>query len=61
MGGAGLGANVNNPVLKDTVQVPAGGYVVIRYYTDNPGACHGGFKTNSKNISIGFILFFYYL
>ena len=36
MGGLS-GVNVVNPVLKDTVHIPSGGYVVIRYYTDNPG------------------------
>ncbi len=25
--------------LKDTVLVPAGGYVVIRFLADNPGSC----------------------
>ena len=30
-------ANLVNPVKKDTVHVPAGGYVVVRYLTDNPG------------------------
>lgn len=29
--------NVDRPPLKDTVLVPVGGYVVVRFYTDNPG------------------------
>lgn len=29
--------NLRNPPLKDTVVVPRGGYVVLRYYLDNPG------------------------
>ncbi|XP_074657291.1 uncharacterized protein LOC141910498 [Tubulanus polymorphus] len=38
------GLNLFDPPLKDTVLVPAGGYVVIRFKADNPGAwglhCH---------------------
>ncbi|KAK3101843.1 hypothetical protein FSP39_006762 [Pinctada imbricata] len=38
------GININNPILKDTVIVPSGGYVVIRFKADNPGPwffhCH---------------------
>ncbi|XP_048753990.2 uncharacterized protein LOC125665390 [Ostrea edulis] len=30
-------ANLVNPVLKDTVTVPANGYVIIRFKADNPG------------------------
>ena len=30
-------ANFKSPPLKDTVFVPVGGYVVIRFYSDNPG------------------------
>lgn len=29
--------NLRNPPLKDTVVVPRGGYVVLRFYLDNPG------------------------
>ncbi|XP_052682463.1 uncharacterized protein LOC128163044 [Crassostrea angulata] len=29
--------NLRNPPLKDTVMVPRGGYVVLRFYLDNPG------------------------
>eukprot|EP00105_Crassostrea_gigas_P026981 XP_011448154.1 PREDICTED: laccase-11 [Crassostrea gigas] len=29
--------NLQNPPLKDTVVVPRGGYVVLRFYLDNPG------------------------
>ena len=36
--------NLLNPILKDTVIVPSGGYVVIRFKADNPGPwffhCH---------------------
>ena len=36
--------NLDNPPLKDTINVPAGGYVVIRFRTMNPGLwfvhCH---------------------
>lgn len=31
------GLNLKNPPLKDTVNIPAGGYVVIRITADNPG------------------------
>ncbi|XP_070533730.1 uncharacterized protein [Ptychodera flava] len=31
------GLNLVNPPMKDTVIVPVGGYVVIRYVADNPG------------------------
>lgn len=27
-------------VVKDTVSVPVGGYVVIRFYANNPGNCN---------------------
>ena len=33
--------NLDRPPLKDTVVVPAGGYTVIRFKADNPGACEG--------------------
>lgn len=31
------GVNLVNPPLKDTVNVPANGYVIIRFMADNPG------------------------
>jgi hypothetical protein len=31
------GLNFNNPPIKDTVNVPASGYVVVRFKSDNPG------------------------
>ncbi|KAK3102208.1 hypothetical protein FSP39_009609 [Pinctada imbricata] len=38
------GLNLDNPILKDTVIVPSGGYIVIRFKADNPGPwffhCH---------------------
>ncbi|XP_074657796.1 uncharacterized protein LOC141910847 [Tubulanus polymorphus] len=38
------GLNLHDPASKDTVLVPAGGYVIIRFVADNPGAwgmhCH---------------------
>ena len=37
LGGNIPGLNEINPPLKDTVIVPAGGYVVIRFLADNPG------------------------
>ncbi|XP_056007907.1 uncharacterized protein LOC125666817 [Ostrea edulis] len=39
------GLNLKNPPLKDTVSIPAGGYVVIRITADNPGywALHSTF------------------
>ena len=41
------GLNTRNPPRKDTIQVPAGGYVVIRFKSDNPGKwlmhCHVDF------------------
>ncbi|CAG8558843.1 572_t:CDS:2 [Diversispora eburnea] len=50
--GVGSGVNMNNlttrnlvnPVVRDTVQVPGGGHIIIRYIADNPGVwafhCH---------------------
>ena len=34
-----LGSDINliNPPVKDTITVPPGGYVVIRFKADNPG------------------------
>lgn len=32
-----LKRNFNNPPLKDTIQVPSGGYVILRFYANNPG------------------------
>ena len=38
------GLELQNPVRKDTVNVPTGGYVVVRIKADNPGLwsmhCH---------------------
>ncbi|XP_074657288.1 uncharacterized protein LOC141910494 [Tubulanus polymorphus] len=38
------GLNLNDPPSKDTVLIPRGGYVIIRFKSDNPGAwgmhCH---------------------
>ena len=31
------GLNIRNPPIKDTVNVPWGGYVVVRIIADNPG------------------------
>lgn len=33
------GLNLMNPPIKDTVSVPAHGYVIIRFVADNPGTC----------------------
>lgn len=38
-GGKVAGLNLATPLLKDTVTVPIGGYVVVRIKTDNPGKC----------------------
>ena len=42
--GAAQGLNLQKPPLKDTINVPTGGYVVIRFRTMNPGLwfihCH---------------------
>lgn len=39
-----LKRNLDNPPLKDTVQVPSGGYTIFRFHADNPGVwsfhCH---------------------
>lgn len=39
-----LKRNLDSPPLKDTVQIPSGGYTIFRFYADNPGAwlihCH---------------------
>lgn len=32
-----LRRNLKNPIRKDTVSVPDGGYVVLRFKADNPG------------------------
>ena len=37
LGGNVPGMNLLNPPVKDTVTVPAGGYVIIRFPADNPG------------------------
>ncbi len=37
LGGNVPGMNLLNPPVKDTVTVPAGAYVVIRFPADNPG------------------------
>ena len=34
---SGLRRNLINPPLKDTVQVPSGGYLVFRFFAKNPG------------------------
>src|SRR5689334_12059935 len=36
-GGNVPGLNLDNPPEKDTVTVPVGGYVVIRFVANNPG------------------------
>ena len=33
-----LPRNLENPVKKDTVMVPDGGYTIIRFKADNPGS-----------------------
>ncbi len=39
-----LRRNLNNPPIKDTVTVPVGGYTILRFVANNPGAwlfhCH---------------------
>lgn len=39
-----LPRNLDNPPVKDTVTVPAGGYTIVRFVADNPGTwmmhCH---------------------
>lgn len=39
-----LKRNLDSPPLKDTVQIPSGGYTIFRFYADNPGVwllhCH---------------------
>ena len=39
-----LAADPNNPMLRDTIEIPSGGSVTIRWIADNPGAwilhCH---------------------
>lgn len=43
----GIKYNFNNPVLKDTVIIPDGGYAVLRFMAENPGIwafhCHLSF------------------
>lgn len=42
--GTGVALNLNNPIRRDTHTAPAGGYVIIGFPADNPGAwlmhCH---------------------
>merc|ERR1711935_523368 len=44
LSGAAAGVNRVNPPMKDTVLVPAQGYTVVRFRSDNPGVwllhCH---------------------
>lgn len=30
--------NLKNPPIKDTVNIPWGGYVIVRFIADNPGS-----------------------
>ena len=46
-----LKRNLINPPLKDTVQIPSGGYTIFRFLADNPGYwlmhCHVEFHSES--------------
>ncbi len=46
-----LKRNLVDPPLKDTVQIPSGGYTIFRFYADNPGVwllhCHVEFHSES--------------
>jgi len=46
-----LKRNLINPPLKDTVQIPSGGYTIFRFFADNPGIwlmhCHVEFHSES--------------
>ena len=46
-----LKRNLISPPIKDTVQIPSGGYTVFRFYADNPGIwfmhCHVEFHAES--------------
>ena len=46
-----LKRNLKNPVLKDTVTVPSGGYTIFRFHAQNPGFwfmhCHVEFHSES--------------
>lgn len=44
--------NLVDPVERNTVGVPSGGWVAIRFLADNPGLCH----QNSNTLSIEFLL-----
>jgi hypothetical protein len=50
--------NLNNPPRRDTAMLPASGYVVLAFETDNPGAwlmhCHIGWHT-SEGFALQFI------
>ncbi|KAF2760125.1 laccase-1 [Pseudovirgaria hyperparasitica] len=50
--------NLSNPPRRDTVNLPASGYVVIAFYTDNPGAwlmhCHIGWHTE-EGLAVQFV------
>ncbi|XP_017770698.1 PREDICTED: laccase-1-like [Nicrophorus vespilloides] len=52
-----LKRNCTNPVRKDTVSIPDGGYVIIRFYADNPGYwlthCH---VEHHMEVGMGFVL-----
>ena len=45
------GLNTYNPVMKDTVQLPTGGYAVIRFKADNPGIFYTIYRiVKQKNV-----------
>ncbi|PSN66585.1 laccase Lcc4 [Corynespora cassiicola Philippines] len=50
--------NLNNPPRRDVATLPAAGYLVIAFYTDNPGAwlmhCHIGWHT-SQGLALQFV------
>ncbi|XP_017770701.1 PREDICTED: laccase-like [Nicrophorus vespilloides] len=49
--------NCDRPILKDTVSIPDGGYVIIRFIADNPGYwlshCH---VEHHMEVGMGFVL-----
>ncbi len=68
-----LQRNLDHPPLKDTVQIPSGGYTIIRFFANNPGIwlmhCHVEFHSEVPNLKnelkdalffSRFLLIFYY-
>jgi L-ascorbate oxidase len=52
-----LKRNLERPPLKDTIAVPEGGYLILRFVADNPGVwlvhCHLDFHSE---VGMGFLL-----